>query len=178
MKKSTVLIIFIIYLASIVAIGFFGMSLKVYDAVKYVKSIEVTAESDSPDKISIVPTPEDKGKGPGFDKKGNHTYNLTVNFDKATVGQFTRKSGITEDRLYIALNIIPYITYFSGDVANPEEESITFSLLNQTYLDKEYVSFDERGTLICFKPNISFTITINPEKSGAIGAGAIVYVFV
>ena len=37
MKKSTIIVILIVYLVSIVAIGFFGMAVKVYDEVKYVK---------------------------------------------------------------------------------------------------------------------------------------------
>ena len=47
MKKSTTLLIFIIYLASIVVIGFFGMKIKVYDEVKYVKSIEMSVEAEN-----------------------------------------------------------------------------------------------------------------------------------
>lgn len=41
MKKSIILLIFVIYVASIVIIGFFGVKLASYDPVIYVKQIEI-----------------------------------------------------------------------------------------------------------------------------------------
>lgn len=46
MKKSTLIIIMIIYIASIVVINFFGLSVKVYNEVINVTSIECFNETD------------------------------------------------------------------------------------------------------------------------------------
>lgn len=44
MKKSVIVLIGIIYLASIFVVGFFGMKVKVYDTMVYITDIECTNE--------------------------------------------------------------------------------------------------------------------------------------
>ena len=118
MKKSTILLIFIIYLASIVVIGFFGMASKVYDEIKYVQTIDVEVEAEKKEAYLF--------KSNGTSKNGNKMFNLYVFFDEADVGTFERENGFIEERKFVALTLIPHVTYDTGDVANAEEESIVY----------------------------------------------------
>ena len=171
MKKSTTLLIFIIYLASIVVIGFFGMKIKIYDEIKYVKSIEMSVEAESKKMFSFSDNGIDSATG-------NKKYKLVVNFKEYLVASFTNKDGKTEERKYVPLSLIPYVTYDTGDVANSEEESIKYSLSNNLLEDKEYISLSDRGQLLCFKNNIAFMIYINPATKAGNGTGAVIYVYV
>lgn len=171
MKKSTTLLIIIIYLASIVVIGFLGMKIKVYDEIKYVKSITMSVEAESAEMFTFE---ED-----GVDSVlGNKKYKLTVHFNHHLIGTFTRKNGIVEDRKYVPLTLLSYVTYDTGDVANSEEESIKYSLSNTSFEEKEYVSLSARGQLLCFKTDIAFMIYIDPATKGGYGTGAIIAVYV
>lgn len=171
MKKSTTLLIFIIYLASIVVIGFFGMKIKIYDEIKYVKSIEMSVEAENKKMFFF----EDIG----IDQvTGNKKYKLTVNFDEHLVASFTRKNGTVEDRKYVPLSLIPYVTYDTGDVANSEEESIKYSISNTLLEDRELISLSVRGQLLCFKNNIAFMIYVNPASKAGNGKGAVISVYV
>ena len=52
MKKSTLILIMIIYVASIVVINFFGLNVKVYNEVINVTSVECINETD--EKANVV----------------------------------------------------------------------------------------------------------------------------
>jgi len=170
MKKSTVLVIFIVYMVSIVAIGFFGMASKVYNEVKYVKAIEMGIRTDDESAYEF--------KQIGTTEQGNKQYQLIVNFRKAIDVKVERENGITEMRKCVHLTFIPNITYDTGDTANAEEESIVYSISNDSYKQKEYVSLNSRGELMCFKNNISFQIYVNPESMGSYTAGIVINVYV
>ncbi len=58
MKKSTLIIILVIYVASIVAINFFGLSVKVYDKIINVTSVECINK----DEEGVVVKDKDYGK--------------------------------------------------------------------------------------------------------------------
>ena len=103
MKKSTILLIILIYLASIVVIGFFGMKIKIYDEIKYVKNIEMSVEAENENMFTFIDEGIDEATG-------NRAYKLVINFDNYLIGSFTRKNGITEERKYIPLTLIPYLT--------------------------------------------------------------------
>lgn len=171
MKKSTIILIILIYLASIVVIGFFGMKIKVYDEVKYVKKIEMAAEAESDRMFSFTDL--------GIDETtGNRNYKLVINFDQYLIGPFKRDNGITEDRKYVPITLIPHVEYDTGDVANAEEESIKYSISETNYVKKEYVSLSDRGQLICFKSGIAFMIYVEPASKGGNGTGAVISVYV
>lgn len=171
MKKSTILLIILIYLASIVVIGFFGMKIKIYDEIKYVKNIEMSVEAENENMFTFIDEGIDEATG-------NRAYKLVINFENYLIGSFTRKNGLTEERKYVPLTLIPYVTYDTGDVANSEEESIKYSISNNVYIDKEYVSLSERGQLLCFKTGIAFIIYVEPASKGGNGTGAIISVYV
>ena len=168
MKKSTAIIIFIIYLVSIVMIGFFGMKVKVYDIKKFVKSIEMTVESEDEKMFKFEKL--------GIDKDTeNNLYKLTVYFDKALIGEF-EVDGVTETKKYIPLTLIPKVTYDTGDVADGRGESIKYSISNNLIITEEYASLTEFGVLTCYKRDVMFTINIDPESIGRFGSGAIIEV--
>ncbi len=171
MKKTTILLIILIYLASIVVIGFLGMKIKVYDEVKYIKSIEMSVEAENPDCFSFI--------SQGIDATtGNREYNLTIDFKKYQIAMF-EKNGEEIDRKYVALSLIPYVTYDTGDVAETKEESIKYSFHSTVdYEEKQDIELKSNGQLIVFKSGIAFEIHVNPATSGRNGTGAIINVFV
>lgn len=171
MKKTTILLIILIYLASIVVIGFFGMKIKVYDEVKYIKSIEMSVEAENPDSFTFEELAVDT-------TTGNKQYKLLINFNKYQIAKF-EKNGEEIDRKYVALSLIPYVTYDTGDVADTQEESITFTCHSTIdYEEREDIKLSNRGQLWVFKNNIAFDIHINPTNSGRYGTGAIIKVYV
>ena len=167
MKKSTLLVIVIVYLISIVVIAFFGMKSKVFDEIKYVKEIQMSVEAEDPNMFIF--------RENGFSSSGNKKYELKVNFNKAMIGNFETEDGITETRRYIALNFIPHVTYDTGDVADAKEESIKYVLgsAGEEYKDKGYISLSNRGELMCFREK-SFRLYVEPESKGSYKAMVII----
>ena len=163
MKKSTAIIIFRVYLASIVLIGFFGMSVKVYDIQKYVKEIEMSVEAEDSSMFKF----EDLGK----DSSKNNKYKLTIYFSQAILD--------TNEKECIPLNLIPKVTYKTGDV-NAKGESIKYSLNpeGEELENSGYFSLDDLGRLMVYQKRISFDIYINPESVSGIGSGAVINVYV
>ena len=170
MKKSTVLVIVIVYLVSIVAIAFFGMKTKVYNEVKYVKEIDMDIRTDDESAYNF--------KQIGTNEQGNKLYQLIIDFSKSIDVKVERENGITEIRKCVHLTFIPNITYDTGDTANAEEESIVYSVSDKSYVQKEYVSLNKRGELMCYRNNISFQIFVTPESIGSSTAGIIINVYV
>lgn len=165
MKKSTAILIVIIYVASIILVGFFGMSVKVYDEIKYVKKIEMSVEAESEETYNFEYF--------GIDTKTeNPKYILTVNFEDFA----TRDE---DDKLFILLNLIPKVTYDTGDIAGDTENIVyTLSSSGKNYVDKGYITLDDYGTLVCYKNMIGFQIYVNPAQKGGNGTGAIVQVYI
>lgn len=163
MKKSTIIIIFIIYLASIVLIGFFGMKVKVYDVQKYVQYIEMNVQAEKEEMFKL----EYLGKDP---TTHNNKYKLIIYFREAiTVG----------DTTCVPLNLIPKVVYDKGEL-DAKGESINYSTNPEAEELKElnYFSLDELGRLIVYERRISFDIFVNPNSISKIGSGAIINVFV
>jgi len=169
MKKSTILLILIVYLASIVAIGFFGMASKVYDEIKYVKAIEMEVEAEKEESYLF--------QSAGTNKQGNKIYNLYVFFDQADVGAFERENGFVEERKFVALTLIPHVTYDTGDVANAEEESIVYRLNDTTLQEKEHVNLEKNGMLYCFKET-SFRVYVEPASQSSNDVAVIIDIYV
>ena len=164
MKKSTIIIILIVYLASIIVVGFFGMRVKVYDKVKYVKSIEVTAQAESEEMYSF----ESNGINPTTQ---NHQYTLKVYFTEHHLVDADGNS-------YLPIIFMPQVTYDSGDIAG-EAEKIKYSIVSSTpYEERWQVSLSERGELRCFDKRLSFTVMISPETSSLVGSKAEIKVWV
>ena len=169
MKKSTILIIFIIYMASIVMIGFFGMASKVYDEIKYVTEIEMDAEAESEEMFTFKQL-EDSAQG-------NKQYQLVVKFKNALTGSF-EVDGVQMERKYIPLTLIPHVTYDTGDVANAEEESIVYRISDEKLIEKNQVSLSNRGELFCFKKDTAFIIYVDPATKSSNEVCVIINVYV
>lgn len=170
MKKSTAIIIFIVYLASIILIGFFGMKVKAYDLQKYVKTIEMSVEAEDKSMFNFIYVGKDE-------TTKNNKYELNVFFDKALTDNF-KVDGIVETRKYVPLTLIPKVTYDTGELSDSKGESIKYSISNEDLVENNYVELSEFGMLKCFKQNIRFTIYVSPASVSGIGTGAIITVFV
>lgn len=71
MKKSSIIAVAIIYLVSIILVGFLGVRMKIYDEILYVENIVwdySEYESKSGYKV-IIPTEEEKQQGIDYDAK-------------------------------------------------------------------------------------------------------------
>lgn len=169
MKKSTALVILIIYLVSIVLIGFFGMAVKAYDLQKYIKSIEMSVEAENEAMFKF----EYLGKDINEDGTGsrNNEYRLIIYFNQALFDE--------NEKAYLPLTLIPKVTYDTGDV-NAKGDSIEYSTNKEAeeLQEKNYFELDERGILTVYKKRITFDIYVNPASVGRIGSGAIIHVYV
>ncbi len=173
MRKSTVLVIFIVYFASIILIGFFGMSLSVSDEVKYVKDIQLEVKSVYAEAYDFVQEEDNE--------LGNKQYSLTVRFSYAEeVEEEVDHDGfiVIETRKYVALNFLPEVTYDTGDVENAVEEAIVYGITNDKITEKGVAEIDEKGVLYCYKKDSAFIIRINPKSNSFNNTAIIVRVFV
>jgi len=173
MRKSTVLVIFIVYFASIILIGFFGMSLSVSDEVKYVKDIQLEVKSVYAEAYDFVQEEDNE--------LGNKQYSLTVRFSYAEeVEEEIDHDGfiVIETRKYVALNFLPEVTYDTGDVENAAEEAIVYGITNDKITEKGVAEIDEKGVLYCYKKDSAFIIRINPKSNSFNNTAIIVRVFV
>lgn len=164
MKKSTIIIILIVYLASIVLIGFFGMKVKVYDKVKYVKSIEMSAQAEREDMFSF----ESNGVDPSTQ---NNRYTLVIFFSENHIFD-------ADNNPFLPIILMPHVTYDSGDVAG-EAEKIKYTLISNADLEGQgKVSLSRKGELKCFDSMMAFDILVSPETSSLVGSSAIIEVWV
>ena len=169
MSKSTIVVIFVIYVVSIIAIGFFGMSIKVYDKVKYIDDITMTAQAEDPSMFAMDVGVDDYDQPQPKDPlTGYNQYDLTIFFSKHLVDEHGKN--------YIALTLLPHITYDSGDVAG-QEESIVYTL-ELGSIDEEAVTLDKYGVLRCYEEFTYFLIYVTPEKKAKTKVGALIRVFV
>ena len=162
MRKSTIAVILAIYVASIVAIGFYGISIKVYDKVKYVESIELKIEAENDNMYSFV--------SQGKSETGDNKYYLKIHFKSAHLVDGAGKE-------YLPISIVPYVTYDSGDVAG-NEEKIKFTLNSSVdFVEKGKISFDN-GQLVCYDSEFVFYVTVSPEQVSKNGSSATVKIYV
>ena len=173
MKKSTVIMIFVIYVVSIVVIGFFGMKVKVYDEVKYIDKIEMSVEAEQQEMYELELMPE-KDK-----TTGNALYELTIYYTKYNQeGEFlNEETQENETKNYLALIFIPKIYYDTGEEGS-NAEGVNYKISNQKLIENKAVEMKENGTMICFKGKMSFFVNVNPISNGKSGSGAIIHVFV
>lgn len=162
MNKSVVITILLIYVASIIIVGFFGISVRVYDSVKYIDSItmDVQATDDSYYKFTDT-SPE----------SGAHTYSLVVYFTNAQEGPVEDNDGNTVVTKFISLTLIPKVTYKSGELG--AEEKLKYVLPKDAIQKQEEGDFSlsQVGVLTLFKP-VSFIIYITPESQSSADAEA------
>lgn len=164
MKKSTVIIILIVYLASIVVVGFFGMKVKVYDKIKYVQSIEMSAQAESADmyefeSLGIDPTTK------------NHKYALYIYFTEHHILD-------DEARPYLPIILMPQVTYDTGDIAG-ENEKIEYKLISRIdYEGQGKLALSRTGVLECYDSMMFFSILVQPVQSALVGSSAQIEVYV
>lgn len=166
MKKSTTLMIILIYLASIVVIGFFGMKIKVYQPTNYIKSIEMSVEAEDRRMFTF----ESKGQ----DEEGNHLYSLTIHFQYCLETEET-VNGVTVKRKYVPLSLIPLVTYKSGDIET-KEDTVKYEINDTSLIDRGIVSLAKNGQFICYRNVGSFDIYIKPVEPNGSGTEAIIEV--
>jgi len=144
MKKTILILILIVYIASIAVVNFFGLEVKVFDGIKYVESIEcatITVQNENP--VTLEPRQQLHG-------------NPLFIFDYTPAPENA-----------------PYTTEDESIITNPNAVQINYEvfphLADETGVNFEYdknaadgvVVFHEVSrTFIFLKPNKIITITI------------------
>ncbi len=170
MSKTTIAIIVILYLVSIFWVGFFGLSVKVVDKVKYVDEITVKIEAEKTEMFDIF---EKEKTEPG----ANNEYELQIYFYDEHL--------VYEGDKYLPLTILPHVKYMSGDVASTEEKIKFIPDDNMKHFQESGVVSFDRGQLVINDPGTSeeaelfaFKLTISPENSSRNGSSAVVWITV
>ena len=145
MKKVIVIVILVVYLASIAVVNFFGLEIKIFDGIKYVESIQcntITVQNENP--VTLEPKQTLSGNVPVF----------AFDFIPAPADA-------------------PYTTEDESIVSNPNAVQINYEifphLADETGVQFEYdkaamegvVVFHELSrTFVFLQPNRAITLTI------------------
>ncbi len=172
MKKSTIITIFIIYLASIVAVGFFGFKVKVIGEVMYVKTINLDVRCEDESAYEFREMFEEEKTSDG---KYNE-YVMFVDFSKAQNVK-VEEDGKEVDKKQLAFSIIPQVTYLTGDSPSAEEDSVVYTIIDKKVLDRGYAEIDDKGILTIWESKLSFTIRVSPKSTILYGSEAIIEVY-
>ncbi len=145
MKKTIVIIILAVYIASIAIVNFFGLEVKIFDGITYVSSIQcstVTVQNESP-KV-IEPTYP----------FGNDTPLFIFDFIPAEGGaEYTSddESIITNpNAVQINYEVFPHLA---------DEQGVRFEY-DEAAMEGVAVFHDTSKTFVFLKPNTIFTITV------------------
>ena len=167
MKKSTLIVILLIYFASIVIVGFFGIAVRVGEEIDYVQSIQVEIKTLNDDFVTI--------KGPTFDPIIGNKYTVIVDFKGAS----TVKNSLGEDVKFFDISIIPTVTYISNkEVVNAEGIEFSLSEQGEKYVQDKKIEVDNRGQIIFYEKVNAFSVTIHPASSSGAGTSAVVTIAV
>lgn len=161
MKKSTALIIFVVYIVSIVMIGFLGMAVKAYDIQKYIEDVQMSVEAENENMFKW----EYLGK-----TKEENNYKLIIYLKNATQTE--------NGKPFIALTLIPRITYEDGEL-NAKGDGINYSVNPEAeeYRENGNFSLDKRGILKVNTKRLAFSICVKPKSiNGSEGANIEVHV--
>ena len=151
MKKTVVVIILAVLLASVAVVNFFGLEIKQYTGETYIGSIEVSDAIFLGDgNESLVPTQNGRYIDYVFD------YVPPENYDPAVLGsEEYSKDNIEENRNMVRLDFL---------LLSEEMQILPFSdgMIDYIYSEDTGVAFYHEGTgsFVFLKPNQRFTITL------------------
>ena len=143
MKKTIVIVILVVYIASIAVVNFFGLKIKEFEGVEYVQEIKcdsITVLSENPKTYGLYNDPA----------AGDHL-EFRFQFIEAPEGE-----KYTKDPESLAKN--PNVVSINYDVLPhlADESKVEF-----VFEDENYVHFDETTkTFVFLKFNRSVTVTI------------------
>lgn len=172
MKKSTIITIFIIYLASIVAVGFFGFKVKVIGEVMYVKTINLDVRCEDESAYEFREMFEEEKTSDG---KYNE-YVMFIDFSKAQNVK-VEDGGEEVNKKQLAFSIIPSVIYRTGDSPDAEEDTVVYSIIEDRVKDNGYAEIDEKGVLTVWEDKLSFTVKVSPKSTVLHGSEAIIEIY-
>lgn len=143
MKKATIVAIFIIYLASIFLIGFFGMRVKVYGEVRYVTDVSVRVLSSNSDSFT-QPEPEE------VEDSTIKTYTMKVRMRYAENGS-------------LDIQLIPTFTFKDETSEEFKSSDIDIVLIDQGYADEGWVEVLDGGKIRFKEGGLSISFYIKPK---------------
>ena len=146
MKKTIIIIISLVYIASIVIVNFFGLQVKQFDGVTYVDSIaisDVRLLHEIPELIEPK-YQEQIGSDPWY------IFDFVPAPDGTEYTSDTTSVQNNPNAVHIDYEVLPHIA---------DERSVEFVFDKEAY--KDYVVFDDlKNTFIFLKPNKSIYVTI------------------
>ena len=148
MKKTMVIIILVVFIASIAVVNFFGLEIKVFDGITYVEKIEcnsITIQNENP----VTLTPEKNADGTLKLVNGNPVFRFE--FIPSPDGEYTvDEESIIKNPNAVQINyeVFPHIA---------DETSVVFEYDQSSNIA---VFHELSRTFTFIKPNKVFTITI------------------
>ncbi len=142
MKKTMVIIILVVFIASIAVVNFFGLEIKVFDGITYVEKIEcntITIQNENP--VTLTPVRQ----------LSNGAYLFSFDFIPSADGEYTiDEESILKNPNAVQINyeVFPHVADETGVVFEYDQSSniAVFHELSRTF------------TIL--KPNKIFTVTI------------------
>ena len=151
MKKATIVAIFIIYLASIFLIGFFGMRVKVYGEVRYVTDISISVRVANP---NCIKDGEIKDEGLTDEATGYKKMSMTVYYSYAEDGK-------------LDLQIIPTFGFKDKTQEEMRGRDCSYIITPEGYVGST-VTVSEDGVISCLKKRRTFDVTIVPVTTATL----------
>ena len=149
MKKTIVIVILVVYIASIAVVNFFGLKIKEFDGVEYVQEIRC----DSITVLNETPITLEPQKVLPPDSNGNSISEFYFEFISGTYTDDAANLAANPNRIRLNYDVLPH---------NADSSSIAF--VCKDVVDKEgnlLVQFDPTSqTIVFLEPWVTIEITI------------------
>ena len=155
MRKSVIITLFIIYIASIVIIGYFGTKVKSYDTNKYVKGLEISITATNADCYELIKNEKD-GYVVIDETSGYEEYNLKLRYTKYK----------QNNRLDVA--IVPIFLFADGEKEKRTGREVSYQIDGLSSKNQDKITVDENGNLAILKSGLTCTLYIRPIGTGQI----------
>lgn len=173
MKKSTIITIFIIYLASIVIIGFFGIKVRVDGEIMYIETINLDIKCE--DETSFEFRKKEKTEYIHQSMNANE-YVMFVDFSKAQEVK-VEEDGEEVTKKQLVFSIIPTVSYLKADSPDAEEDTVVYTIMQDRVKDKGYAEIDNKGILTIWGDRLLITILVSPKSTILSGSQATIDIF-
>lgn len=144
MKKTIVILILVVYVASIAVVNFFGLEIKVNDGITYVSSIEcktITVHNENP--VTLAPT-QMLGEKPLF------IFDFIPSADGSSYTAEEESIISNPNAIQINYEVFPHLA---------DETGVKFEF-DRSAMEGAIVFHDISHTFVFLKPNRMITVTI------------------
>lgn len=153
MRKSTIVTILLIYLASIVAVGFLGTRVRIYDEIRLVSSISISVRAANEKSFKYT------GESVGQDEStGFKIYKMTAYYNAY------QENGVLE------FAFIPVFTFKDGKKEEMTGKAVSYQIEPSGYVDSGWLSITNNGILSLNRGTMDIDLYIRPISTEKISA--------